>query len=587
MNRPAKVIVALCIGLGIAAAVLLGRNRGDPSANGPNGGGPATPEAPSHGIRFANATAEAGIEFHHFPGATGRKFIVETMGSGGGFFDYDGDGDMDIYLVNGAPFRGMPDAPPPPETAPRNALYRNDGDGTFTDVTEASGTGDTGYGMGCAMADYDGDGDVDLYVTNFGPNVLYRNRGDGTFEEVGAAAGVDDRRWGSSCLFADLDRDGWLDLYVVNYLETTVEDDRHCGEKKPGWRTYCHPYLYDGVPDVYYRNRGDGTFEDWTARGGVGLAEGRGLGVVGTDFDNDGDLDIYVANDFSPNFLLRNRGDGTFEEVGEALGVAYGERGMREAGMGVDAADVDGDGWPELWVTNFSQETNSLYGNLGGELFEDRVAQAGLASASFVPLAFGTGFFDLDLDGALDLVVGNGHVEDVIHLYFDFQTHAQPNQVFRNRGHGTFEEISATVGESFAARHVTRGLAAADYDLDGDLDLLITNCDGPARLLRNDSTATGSWISLLPLTGSPPRVAWGARLELTIGGRTIVREVRPGGSYLSQHEPWVHVGLGKAKKVERLGIVWPSGRKESFEGLASGRRYRVDEGGKPEPIPPR
>ncbi|MCZ6602939.1 MAG: VCBS repeat-containing protein, partial [Planctomycetota bacterium] len=329
----------------------------------------------SAGFSFSDVTARAGIRFRHHNGATEKKHLAETMGSGGGFFDYDGDGYPDIYLVNGATLEGAPGPIPP-----RNALYRNNGDGTFSDVTDESGTGDIGYGMGCAMADYDNDGDPDIYVTNFGPNVLYRNRGDGTFEEVAAQAGVADPLWGASCLFADVDKDGWLDLYVVNYVALSLEENRYCGRLESGYRAYCHISDFDAAADVFFRNLGDGTFIDWTGPSGLHRTDGKGLGVVGGDFDNDSDIDIYVANDTTPNFLFRNLGDGTFEEVGVLLGVAYGEAGDPEAGMGVDAADYDEDGWLDLFVTNFALETNSLYRNAAGSYYENRTYRTGLAS---------------------------------------------------------------------------------------------------------------------------------------------------------------------------------------------------------------
>lgn len=573
-RRHAALILALALlapGLWLA---LGNRGKSTIGAPGPAGG-------PGSGIFFADVTARAGIRFRHENGAEGKWFIAEPMGSGGGFFDHDGDGDMDIYLVNSGKLGGPPDPNPS-----RNALYRNDGGGSFTEVTEASGTGDDGYGMGCAMADYDNDGDVDIYVTNLGPNVLYRNRGDGTFEDVAEAAGVGNRSFGSSCLFADADADGHLDLYVVNYVVLSLSDEKMCG--KPGLRTYCHPSDYDAAPDVFYHNQGDGTFADWTRKAGLYRDDGKGLGVVASDFDGDRDIDIYVANDTSPNFYFRNDGEGVFQEVGQILGVAYGEGGLPEAGMGVAAGDYDGDGWMDLIVTNYAQETNSIYWNSRGEYFENRIVTSGLAGASLVPLGFGTGFFDLDLDGRLDLAVMNGHIEVNISSFYDYQSYPQSNQLFRNRGDGSLEDVSSGAGPGFTERRVSRGLACADFDLDGDLDLLVTNCDDGPQLLENRTQPLGGWVAFLPLTGDPPRVAIGARLRLETADGAQVRDAISGGSYLSQSEPWVHFGLGKAKGIDVLEVRWPSGKSQRFEGISAGRRYRVVEGkDAPEAVAPR
>ncbi|MCZ6689182.1 MAG: CRTAC1 family protein [Planctomycetota bacterium] len=567
MRRTAFFLFLVALG-GLAGTVWRSRTTttGIPSVVPPDGKTPT-------GFSFSDITARAGIQFRHHNGATEKKFLVETMGSGGGFFDYDGDGYPDIYLVNGASLEGEPGPNPP-----RNALYHNNGDGTFEDVTRQSGTGDTGYGMGCAMADYDNDGDPDIYVTNLGPNVLYRNRGDGTFEEVAAQAGVADPQWGASCLFADVDKDGWLDLYVVNYIALSLEEDRYCGRLEPGYRAYCHISDFDAAADVFFRNLGDGTFIDWTRPSGLLRPDGKGLGVVGGDFDNDSDIDIYVANDTTANFLFRNLGDGTFEEVGVLLGAAYGEGGEPEAGMGLDAADYDEDGWLDLFVTNFALETNSLYRNAAGSYYENRTYRAGLASPSLTPLAFGALFLDLDLDGFLDIAVVNGHIQDRIALYYEHQTHGQPNQLFRNRGDGTYVDVSGSGGPAFLERRVSRGLAAADFDLDGDLDLLVTNCNDGAQLLENRTDHENHWVTLMLLVGNPPRAAIGARLLARIAGENKVREVVAGGSYLSQREPWIHLGLGAERRIDRLEIRWPSGSVEIIADVEADRRYRCIEG---------
>ena len=344
---------------------------------------------------FHDATQEAGIGFVHVNGANGQKFVIETVGPGGGFFDYDGAGRLDIYLINGAAVPGTEYDP-----APQNALYRNKGNGTFADVTEHTGVGDTGYGMGCAVGDIDNDGDLDLYATNFGANVLYRNEGDGTFADVTVAAQVGDEGWGASAAFADIDRDGFVDLYVGNYHNFSYANHRVCAEGGSGLQLYCGPEAFDGVPDVLYRNEGDGTFADITVAAGLGSAEGKELGVVFGDVDLDGDPDLYLANDKTLNFLYLNDGRGHFAEEGLLAGVAYNEDGDVEAGMGVDMGDYDNDGDPDLFVTNFQWETNTLYKNLGDGTFVDETFLAGLGKGSIAYLAWGTRFFDADNDGA-------------------------------------------------------------------------------------------------------------------------------------------------------------------------------------------
>ena len=362
--------------------------------------------------RFHDATQEAGIDFVHVNGANGQKFVIETVGPGGGFFDYDGDGRLDIYLINGAAVPGTEYDP-----APQNALYRNRGDGTFADVTSSAQVGDTGYGMGCAVGDYDNDGALDLYVTNFGANVLYRNEGDGTFADVTVAAQVGDEGWGASAAFADIDRDGFVDLYVGNYHNFSYANHRVCAEGGSGLQLYCGPEAFDGVTDVLYRNEGDGTFADITVAAGLGSAEGKELGVVFGDVDLDGDPDLYLANDKTLNFLYLNDGTGYFAEEALLSGVAYNEDGDVEAGMGVDIGDYDNDGDPDLFVTNFQWETNTLYKNLGDGTFVDETFLAGLGKGSIAYLAWGTRFFDADNDGDRDLFIANGHLESDVEQY--------------------------------------------------------------------------------------------------------------------------------------------------------------------------
>ncbi|MGH9335467.1 MAG: FG-GAP repeat domain-containing protein, partial [Vicinamibacteria bacterium] len=374
----------------------------------------------SSGIRFEDVTAASGIDFVHYNGHTDEKFMVETMGSGGGFFDYDGDGDLDIYLVNGAPVPGSEAAPEPP----RNALYRNDGNGGFTDVAEAAGVPGRGYGMGMTAGDVDNDGDLDLYVTNFGPNVFYRNRGDGTFEEETERAGLAASGWSTSASFADYDADGNLDLYVGRYVDFALDNHKFCGNQAKNIKAYCHPDVYDPVPGILFRGLGDGTFVDVTREAGVYVEEeGKNLGVVWGDYDNDSDIDLYVANDSMRSFLFRNEGGGRFTDVTLLAGVGYSIDGKTQAGMGTDMADWDGDGYLDITKTNLDFEYNSMYRGGPAGIFTDEAYETGVAEVSLNYVGFGTFFFDFDNDGLLDVFVANGHIIDNIHLFNSVSTY--------------------------------------------------------------------------------------------------------------------------------------------------------------------
>jgi len=493
------------------------------------------------------------------------------MGSGACFFDFDGDGLPDLYIVQSGQLPAGPRLHP-------SALYRNNGDGTFTDVTEKAGVAGTGYGMGCACADYDADGDLDLYVTNFGPNVLYRNEGNGTFTDVTERAGVGDPRWGASAVWADLDGDGWLDLFVTNYLDFSLETSERCGPPdRPELRLYCHPRVFPGVENVFYRNNGDGTFSDRTVQAGLATREGKGLGVVATDYDDDGDTDLYVANDSVRNFLYRNRGDGTFEEVGLLAGVAYDAEGRPQAGMGVDAGDWDRDGDFDLFVTNFRREDNTLYRNEGRGRFSDATAEAGLARASFFQLGFGTNFFDADLDGWLDLYVANGDIEPHVALLDPEGRYAQPDQIFRNDGRGRFFDVSATAGPFFERATVSRGLALADVDEDGDLDALVTSSGGRAVLLRNDSERQGLPLVLALEADPPNRNAVGAKVSVRTERGEQIEEVRTGTSYLSQNDLKLVFGIEPEARAT-VTVRWPGGRVDAFEGVRGGALVRIRQG---------
>ena len=530
----------------------------------------------SHGVEFKDATVEAGIGFRHVNGAKGDYHLPETIGSGGAFFDYDTDGDLDLYLVNSGDLTGTGS-----ERAYSSILYRNNGSGAFTDVTNSAGVENAGnYGMGAACGDYDNDGDPDLYVTNFGANVLYRNNGDGTFTDVTETAGVGDALWGSSAIFFDYDRDSYLDLYVVNYLHYSLDVSyRPCGVH--GIRTHCHPKNFDGAPDRLYRNNGNGTFTDVTQAAGFGdisgAHSGKGLGAVAADFNNDGEPDLYVANDDTPNYLFYNNRDGTFSEVGLLAGCAFSFDGVAQAGMGVDAGDFNGDGYLDIFVTNLSHETNALYRNNGDGTFSDMVYEANLGKESYLFVGFGTRFFDYDNDGHSDIFIANGHIIEAIAQVTDVLTYAQRNQLFRNNGDGTFTEVSFESGAYFRREGVSRGAIFGDYDNDGDVDIVVTQSNQPAELLRNDGGNRRNWVRIKLVGVVSNRDGIGARITVTVGSQSQMQEVRTGLSYLCSSDPRVLFGLGDFTRIDRLEIRWPSGIVQVLENLEVNREIVVVE----------
>jgi hypothetical protein len=543
----------------------------------PGGSGAAAPGAAPF-VNFTPVAAEAGITFRHINGATGQKYMQETLGSGVCVFDYDGDGLQDIFFVQGGALPGWTG----PET-PRAALYRNLGHGRFEDVTLRAGVADGGHwGMGCVAGDVDGDGDRDLYVTGYGSNRLYRNNGDGTFTDDTARAGVGGKGlWSASASLLDFDGDGDLDLYVATYVAYDMRNNLYCGENRPGYRTVCHPKNFASQPDILYRNRGDGTFEDWTSRAGFQDRTGKGLGVVAGDYDDDGDDDIYVANDDTPNFLLRNRGDGTFEDVGEMAGVALSEDGIPQAGMGTDMADYDGDGRLDIFVANLSEETNELYHNEGDGTFTNVTFTSGIGAPSLLTLGFGSFFFDPDQDGRLDLFVGNGQIIDNIELYSDTVTFEQPPFLFRQTRPGHFDLVPPS--GPFAGRYVIRGAVPFDFDDDGDEDILFSQNDRPAGLWRNDGPAHGHWLTVT-LAGRPPnRDAIGARVTVEAGGTRWLRYARTATSYCSQPDRRLHFGLGPATAVDRVVVRWPGGAGTETFRIEGVDRFVVLEQGKGKP----
>ena len=527
-------------------------------------------------VAFFNVASEAGVQFKHVNGATPEKYMPETMGSGCLFFDYDNDGWIDIFLVNS----GSLADPKLAETA-HHALYHNNGDGSFRNVTEQAHLDrkGSGYGMGACAADYDNDGHVDLYVTNFGSNVLYRNNGNSTFSDVTKEANVGSSSWSSSCAFADIDKDGDLDLFVVNYVDFGVANNKYCGSHVKGLRSYCHPNVYRGLPNVLYRNNGNGTFTDITKEAGVYTLAGKGLGVAFGDYDNDGWPDIYVANDSVLNFLYRNQGNGTFVEVGLTAGVAVDENGLPEAGMGTDWGDFNNDGLLDLYVTNLNLEMHTLHKNSGGGLFRDVTLQTGIGEPSLAFVGFGTAFLDYDNDGNLDVVSANGHILDNVGMSSENTTYAQRKLLFHNSGNSTFKEVGLSAGPGFGLEKVGRGLAVGDIDNDGDLDLLVNNCNQTADLLRNVSSTGNNWLLIKTVGTRSNRDGIGTRLVLKAGELTQIREVKAGSSYQSQNDLRVHFGLGKASRVDRLELRWPSGTVDVLENIKTNQLLTVREGG--------
>ena len=525
--------------------------------------------------QFTSVTDEAGIHFKHHDGGSGQKYFVEPLGGGAAFLDYNTDGFQDIYLVNGADLPPFTEKQSKKIEPSRNALYRNNGDGTFTDVSTASGVGDTGYGMGCAVGDYDNDGFPDLYVTNFGANVFFRNNGDGTFTDVTRGTGTGDTRWGASCAFVDYDNDGFLDLYVTNYVKYDIESDQICMNK--GVRVYCDPRLYEGELDILYHNNGDGTFTDVTGSVGFSEATGRGLALAWGDYDDDGDMDVYIANDADQNFLYRNNGAGTFADVSLAAGVGFSEDGEAENGMGADFGDYNNDGYLDLIVTNFQDQTNTLYHNEGNGLFSDVSYASGIGTVSLPYLAWGVSFCDYDNNGYQDLFIANGHLDENVQAFNPTGFYEQPNLLFRNNRDGTFNEVGVDSGSGMRLEKISRGFAYADYDNDGDLDLLVTNLKGSPDLLQNRGNQN-AWLILKLIGTRSNRDAIGARVKVTAGDLTQIREVRRGSSYLSQNDIRLHFGLEKYRQVDRMEIRWPSGLQEQLEDVKPNQILTLVEG---------
>ncbi len=519
-------------------------------------------------IQFVDITNSAGIKWHLRTLAPGVKYLIETMGGGGGFIDYNNDGLLDIYLVS---YSQTPQSPGAGKLI--DVLYRNNGNGTFTDVTEKAGIADSMLGMGLAVGDYDNDGWPDIYVSGYRAAKLFRNNRDGTFTDVTVKAGVDNDRWGTSAAFFDYDTDGYLDLYVCNYLDFDPNEESPCElfDGKP----YCYIARMKGSKSKLFRNNRDGTFKDVSEKAGIAIT-GKGLGVVALDYDNDGRIDIYQANDTAGNFLFRNNGDGTFSEVALEAGVAFDPNGRARGGMGVDAEDIDGDGDLEIFVTNFSAETNALFKNDGDGIFTETTNKLGLGQVSIPMSGFGTRFLDYNNDGLIDLFVVNGHPFEPINKIFPETTYAERPFLFENTGNA-FREVAAVLGPALSKDYPGRGLALGDIDNDGDSDLLIMSVGQPPVLLRNDGGNKNNWLGLKLVGSKSNRDGIGATITVSVGGRRTIKQLLGGRSYCSASDLRLLFGLGTARKVDRAEIRWPSGKASRIKNLQVNQYLTIKE----------
>jgi enediyne biosynthesis protein E4 len=570
---------ALVVALAFSTAPL---GMGSKDVDSKTPGKPGTPAAPSG--HFTDIRSSAGITFMQDSTQTDEKYYLETMGTGVAWLDYDQDGLMDLYLVQ----TSATDAYKPARPL-RSALYRNNGDGTFTDVTEKAGVGGEGhYGQGVAAGDFNNDGYPDLFVTGYGRAILYRNNGNGTFSDVTKQAGVaDDGLWSSSAGWFDFDKDGWLDLIVTNYIEWTPKTNLWCGERGPGYRSYCNPNNYHGQKTKLYHNNHDGTFTDVSEKSGVGTPESKGMSMVLADLNGDGWPDIAIANDTWPNFLFQNNHDGTFTDVSLISGLAASEDGRYEAGMGIDAADVDGDGLLDIYITHLDFELNRLYHNNGDGTFTDVTYSSGIGNKAILLSGVSAKFFDYDNDGWPDIVQANGAMVDNISLYHSLVTYKEPMLMFHNLGKGKFEKNSEALGGDFNRPVVGRGLATADFFNDGRMGFAV-NCRGDyPELLRNDTTNGNHWVEVLLIGTKSNRDGIGAVLRLTSGEMVQVDQAKGGTSYMSASDPRIHFGLGKRANVDSLVVTWPSGAVDKIANVPVDSIIAVKEGAGivPHPFP--
>jgi enediyne biosynthesis protein E4 len=541
---------------------------------------PAQTEAPqpehaprySGPIAFNDVTEQAGLRFKHNSGAYGKKYMPETVGSGCAFLDYDNDGWQDLLLINSMNW------PERKGAKSFSALYHNNRNGTFTDVTSEAGLAVEMYALGCAVADYDNDGKQDIYITSLGTNHLFRNAGGGKFQDVTAKAGVGDQGFSTSAAFFDYDKDGKLDLFVCNYVEWAIDKDLYCtldGKNK----SYCTPEKYKGQSSALYRNKGDGTFENVTERAGLNDPTSKSLGVVLIDYDGDGWIDLFVSNDTQPNKLYHNKGNGTFTDEAVTAGVAFSEAGVARAGMGADAADYDRSGRPGLVIGNFTNEMIALYHNEDNGLFIDEAPTSTIGQESLLTLTFACFFFDYDLDGLVDIFAANGHVSDDIAVVQPKIKYAQPPHLFRNLGKKRFKNMASSLGQALGRPVVGRGAAYGDYDNDGDLDLLVTANNGSARLLSNDGGNQNNLLRIKTVGTSSNRDGIGAKVTLILPDKTkLLNMVKTGSSYCSQSELPLTFGLGKFEKVQAIEILWPSGNKQTLSDVNANQEITIEEG---------
>ena len=528
-------------------------------------------------IRMTDVTRETGVSFRHDDGSSGCRYIMETVCAGLALFDYDGDGDVDVYFLNGARLPAENSQKLPESDPPRNALYRNDGNWKFTDVTQEAGVGDRGFGLGVVAGDYDNDGDQDLYLNNHGPNVLYCNNGDGTFTDVTAEAGVGNGdRTGAGTCFLDCDADGYLDLYVSNYLKFST--DRHAIKTYKGVATYVGPTHYPADPDTLYRNNRDGTFTDVSGPSGIAARAGWGMGIVSADYDNDGDSDMFVANDLCENFLFQNDGTGKFEEVGLLSGAGYDAFGREQGSMGVDCGDYDNDGWLDFYQTSYQRQQATLYRNLGDGGLEDVTSATGTSVGTVPNVTWGLGMVDFDNDGDRDLFISCGHLQDQIELYDDTSTYHQKNILLMNTGAGKFVDVAAGAGDGLAVELSSRGAGFDDLDGDGDVDVVVLNSRSEPTILRNDTAPGNHWIDVRLRGTKASRDGVGAHVKVVAGELTQMDEVHSGRGYQSDYGRRLHFGLRKHSRVDRIEVRWIGRGVDVVENVPVDRTILIIEG---------
>jgi hypothetical protein len=531
-------------------------------------------------VKFMDVTSQAGIQFNHISGdRVGKKYLFEAKGGGVAFFDYDNDGWLDLYIVQGSTLELLKNG-----ESPGGVLYRNQGDGTFKDVTAESGLRPVGWGMGVATADFNNDGFVDLYLTSLTENALYQNNGDGTFTDISQLSGVATPRWSASAAFGDYDLDGDLDLYVANYvlvyLENLVEPGSLPICKYKGIPEMCGPMGLKALPNTLYRNDGEGTFTEMTNESGVGnVGYYYSLGVIWADLDNDRDPDLVVSNDSTRNQVFINQGDGTFKDRGFLSGLAASADGLFQASMGVDAADYDNDGLLDVFMTHFANDYSTLYHNRGNLLFEDVTNKAGLLQPEWLLVSWGTRFVDFDHDGWKDIFHSNGHVYSFLIDIGWAERYAQASSVYLNRENGTFRDVSSEAGEALQVEKASRGVAFGDYDNDGDIDMVISNLNDSPQLLRNDSVGSGHWVMFRLRGDTSNRDGIGARLTIESGGLRQIWEIKRTVGIYSASDPRAHFGLGNSTRINRVEIWWPSGKSKVFEDVPADTHYVITENG--------